>query len=346
MRVAITFTQNIRDRAYHRAVRTVVESLIIGFIVLAATPYPSTSLASDAGAVRRIGFLASENPPDHVPFAAAFRKGLAEGGYIEGKNVIVERRYSVRDASPIPGLVAELMRLRAEVLVTDSTRAALAVRETTSTIPIVTISGDPLGAGLVASLGRPGGNVTAISTFGPGPAGKRLALLKEAVPTIRQVGMVWNPQNPTGHMQVKETRTAATHLGVGLQLVPIQPGDDVDRALAALPSVDAIIITEDPLLDGLRPRIGRFALRKRLPAVCSYRNPGDESCLLWYGPNILALYPRLGVYAAKILSGDNVSDLPVEQPMIFSLVINSRKAKALGLAVPQSLLAIADEVIH
>jgi putative ABC transport system substrate-binding protein len=314
-------------------------------IPLALAVNVQSSLA-DVGTVHRIGYLsfatAAEDELLHVPFA----KGLAEGGYIEGKNLVVERRFVPNDPSRIPGMLAELIALRVEVLVTVSTVASVAAKNTTSTVPIVAVSGDPVGAGLVTNLGRPGGNVTALTTLARGLAGKRLALLREIAPRTRQVAVVWNPDNHSARLQVTEVRAAATELGLRLHLVPIQRRDGVDRMLASFPRVDAIVLAEDPVIDLEQTRIGTFAIQNRLPMVCSYRLPDDDSCLLWYGPDLLAIVQRAGVYAGRILAGSKPGDLPVEQPTRFLLSINARTASALGIAIPPSLLAIADNVIR
>jgi putative tryptophan/tyrosine transport system substrate-binding protein len=318
-------------------------------MLLAATAFVAATCApvyADTGPARRIGVLTTDTPRDHAPFAAAFRKGLAEGGYLEGKNVVVERRFALEGLPSIQAQLVDLLSLRVEVLVTDSTPQALAAREATRTLPIVTISGDPVAAGLVNSLGHPGGNITAVSTLGPGPAGKRLALLKELSPGIRRVGMFWVPDNPSSRSQVDETRAAATQLDVALQLIPLRRRDDIEQALASLTSVDAIIIAEDPLLDAVRPQIGKHAAHTRMPVVCNYRTPADESCLLWYGPDLIILYRRLGAYTARVLSGTKPADLPVEQPSIFSLVVNARAAKHMGITIPSSILEIAEEIIR
>jgi putative ABC transport system substrate-binding protein len=313
---------------------------------LAFTVAIGANALADPGTPRRIGFITTDTPSDHAPFAAAFRRGLADGGYVDGKNVIVARRYAFRGHASIKTQISELISLRVEVLVTDSTPQALAARDATRSIPIITISGDPVAAGLVKSLAHPGGNITAISTLGPGPAGKRLALLKELTPGIRRVGMFWVPDNPSSRSQVEETRIAAAQLNISLQLIPIQRREAIDATLASLAPMDALVIAEDPLLDAVRPQIGNYGVQKHLPVICNYRTPGDESCLLWYGPNLIAIYQRLGVYAARVLDGTQPADLPVEQPSTFSLVVNAKTAKALGVTIPPSVLEIAEEVIR
>jgi putative ABC transport system substrate-binding protein len=318
----------------------------VAFLVLALIFGLRFAFATDAGAVHRIGFLTRDAPAIHGPYAAAFGKGLAEGGYIEGRNVIVERRFTEFDPGAIQRLLAELMRLEVEVLVMDSTPAALAAKDATRTIPIVTLSGDPVAAGLVASLGRPGGNVTALTTMGPGIVGKRLALLKEIAPRTHRVGVLWNPDNQSGRLHLEGARAVAADLGLELHLVSVRRREDIDRVLGALAHVDAIMMAEDALVEALLPRVGTFAIQNRLPVLCSYRVPGDSSCLLWYGPDIFAMYQQLGLYTARVLDGSKPAELPVEQPTKLSFVINAKTARALGIAIPQSLQVMADDVIR
>jgi putative ABC transport system substrate-binding protein len=332
------------SRLRNPSVRRFVERLAFGFIALVLTGEAFSSSQAGAGTVRRIGYITTDPPAKHAPFDAAFRKGLAEGGYTEGKNVMIDRRYGSPGA--IESHVRDLIHLGVEVLVTDSTPNAVAAKEATQTLPIITISGDPVSAGLVASLRHPGGNVTAVSTLASGLASKRLTLLKELAPDTRRVAVFWVPHNPAHQFQIEETRAAAAHLGLSMQLIAVPGRDAIDRALASLTSVDALVVLEDTVLDFARPQVGRYALQKRLPFVCSYRNPDDESCLLWYGPNLIGLYERLGIYAARVLNGGTPAEIPVEQPTTFSLIINAKAAKALGIRVPASIMAITDEVLR
>jgi putative ABC transport system substrate-binding protein len=341
--IRMAFGQTRRDASWSLAT-TSVEQLAIGVVTLVITLVVSSSLAADPPSVRRIGYITIDPPREHGPMASAFSKGLAEGGYIEGKDVIVERRFGTPGVTQ--ALIADLMALKVEVLVADSTPAALAAMSATRTIPIIALSGDPVAAGLVASLPHPGGNVTGVSTLGSGLASKRLALLKEMAPSIRRVALLWAPHNRAHQFQIDETRKTAAQLGIVLQLVPVPRRDTVDQVLASIASVDAIIVLSDSVLDFIRPQIGRFALQKRLPVGCTWRVPDDENCLIWYGPSILRLHQRLGVYAARILSGAKPADLPVEQPTTFALVLNAKMAKAFGIPIPESLLVAADDVVR
>jgi putative ABC transport system substrate-binding protein len=296
---------------------------------------------------RQIGYLSLEGAATHAPYAAAFRQGLRESGYIEGQSIAIEWRYSGNDPSRLAGLVAELIRLRVDVLVADGTQAALAAKRATGTIPIVVIgASDLVGAGLVASLARPGGNVTGLALMSPDLVGKRLQLLKEVAPRTRRVAVLINPDNPACELQLKAAREAAPALGLELFPVAVRQVQDIDHAFSALGRrVDAVLVTDDVLLDSNRPRIGKAAAGSRLVSICGYPVPGD-TCLMWYGPDLVALFPRAAGLVDRILKGAKPADLPVEQPTTFRLSINLKTAKALGLTVPQSILLRADEVIR
>jgi putative ABC transport system substrate-binding protein len=269
-------------------------------VALALTVNVNLALAADAGAVRRVGFLTIDTPAMHANYATAFAKGLAEGGYIEGKNVIIERRFAANDLRAFPSLLADLIGLNVEVLAADATPPALAAKQATRSIPIVAISGDPVGTGLVESLSHPGGNVTALASMGPNIIGKRLAFLKEIVPNATRVALLWNAGNPNSRIQLEEAQAPAAHLGLRLYPASLQRRDEIDRVLASLPRVDAIVLTDDAVFDSVLPRIQKVAVQNRLPLICYYKIPDDDSCLLWYGPDLVAIYQRLGVYAARI----------------------------------------------
>jgi putative ABC transport system substrate-binding protein len=319
--------------------------LLKTLIVLALTVSGNLSLAADAGKIRRVGFLTIDTPAMHAKYSAAFARGMAEGGYVEGRNLIIERKFAGNDLNTLPGLMAELIALNVEVLAADATPPALAAKQATQTIPIVAISGDPVGAGLVKSLSNPGGNVTALATMGPDIIGKRLAFLKEIVPHASRVALLWNAGNPVSRIQVEEARPTAAKLGLRLYLASVQHREEIDGMLASLPRVDAIVLTDDAVFDSVLSRIQAFAAQKRLPLICYYRIPNDNSCMLWYGPDIVAVYRRLGVYAARMLGGSRPADLPVEQPTTYELVVNLNTAKGLGVTIPQSILLQANEII-
>ena len=318
---------------------------ILGICVLAAA---LPMHAAQPAAARRIGYLTLEGAATHAPLAAAFRQGLRERGYIEGQNIAIEWRFAGNDPSRLASLSAELVRLRVEVLVADGTQAALAAKRATSTIPIViTASSDLVAAGLVASLARPGGNVTGLALISPDLVGKRLALLKDVAPRTRHVAVLLNPDNPACEHQLRAAKAAAPALGLELYPVPVRQVPEIDHAFSPLVGrVDAVLVTYDVLLDSNRPRIGTAAVRSRLVSICGYPVPGDTACLMWYGPDLVALFPRAARLVDLILKGANPADLPVEQPATFRLSINLKTAKALALTIPQSILVRADEAIQ
>jgi putative ABC transport system substrate-binding protein len=297
--------------------------------------------------VRRIGYVTLDSAAVHAPFAEAFRLALAESGLDEGQTISIEWRYAAYDPRALPGLVAELLGLRIELLVADGTQAAIAAKRATRTTPIVAASGDLVRAGLVASLARPGANVTGLTVMSTVLVGKRLELLKEMAPSIRRVAVLVNPENPSCEFQHKDALSAASRLGLQLQRVSIRRPEDIESILSsASRRVDALLITDDYVLDGFRTRIGAFALRHRLPWICGYPMPEDRTCLMLYGPDLRNMYHRAASYVAQILDGRQPADFPVEQPTKFVLSINSKTATALGIVIPQSLLIAADEVVR
>jgi putative tryptophan/tyrosine transport system substrate-binding protein len=246
-------------------------------------------------------------------------------------------------------VAAELVRLNVDVIMAPGTLAPLALKRATTTIPIVmTAAGDPLGSGLVATLARPGGNITGMSLMAPDLGGKRLELLMELLPQLSRVGILWNATNPYSALVFKETRSAAQALRIEHQSVEVRNPDDFDSALATAKQqrVSALITVEDPLTVGQRKRIADFAASNRLPAMYGLKEFVNAGGLIAYGANLADLYRRAAGYVDKILKGAKAADLPIEQPTKFELVINLKAAKALGLDVPPSLLARADEVIE
>ncbi len=277
------------------------------------------------------------------------RDALRELGYVEGKNLTFERRFAEDRLDRLPGLAAELVSLKVDVIMAAGTLAPLAAKRATSTIPIVMMAaGDPVGSGLVASLAHPGGNVTGMSLMAPDLGGKRLELLKELLPGISRVAVLWNAANPYSALVFKETVGAARTLGVELQSLEIREPPDIDGALEAATGqhADALITVEDPLTIDLRKKIAEFAADHRLPTISGLRVFADSGFLMSYGADLADIIRRSAVYVDKILKGAKPSDLPVEQPTKFELVINLKTAKSLGLTIPSILLARADEVIE
>jgi putative ABC transport system substrate-binding protein len=313
----------------------------------AAAAWPLATLAQQTRKYTIGHFTAGSAPPPEL--WTVFVEALQDVGLVEGTNVTFERRYAENRLDRLPELAAELVHLNVDVIVTGGTLAPLAVKRATSTIPVVMMSaGDPLGSGLVTSLARPGGNITGLSLMAPDLGAKRLELLRELLPHVYRVGILWNAANPYSALVFKETESAAQILHIQLQSIEVRSPDDFDSALEAATqqSMDALITVEDPLTFSHRKRIADFAASNRLPAIHGIKEFVDAGGLIAYGTSQAGLYRRGAGYVEKILKGARPADLPVQQPTKFELVINLKTAKALGLDVPATLLARADEVIE
>ena len=314
---------------------------------LAAKAQPSTKVA-------RIGYL--EFAPADLPVAQvmldAFRQGMRERGYIEGQTFVIEYRASAGKVERLPDLVAELVRLEVNVIVASATPAALAAKQATTTIPIVSaVMADPVGDGLVASLARPGGNITGLTFLAPALVAKRLQLLKETVPRVSHVSALLHPGvygKQTMRDMLKEAEVAAQTLGVQLQLLEARSPNDFDRAFSAIVknSAGALIVFPSPMFYGAHKRLVDLAAKHRLPAIYAFQEAVASGGLMSYGTSIPDLSRRAATYVDKILKGAKPADLPVEQPTKFELVINLKTAKALGLTIPPSVLQRADEVVQ
>ena len=311
---------------------------------------PLAAYAQQTGRVYSIGFLtAGASGVANTPGLPAFVNGLRQLGWIEGKNIVIEYRYAENRLNRLPELAAELVRLNVDVIVAAGTLAPLAAKHATSTIPIVmTSAGDPLGTGLVASLAQPGGNVTGVSLMAPDLSAKRLELLKEIIPELARVAVIWNAANPYPALVFKETEKAARQLKIEVQSLEVRVPDDMNSALEATvqKKANALITVEDPLTQNLRKQIADFAIRNRLAAMSGLREYVDDGGLLSYGTDLADLYRRAAGYLDKIFKGAKPSDLPIEQPTKFELVINLKTAKALSLTIPPGMIAIADAVIE
>jgi putative ABC transport system substrate-binding protein len=315
---------------------------------------PLAAQAQQAKKIPRIGILLTVSPelPLSRALLDAFRRGLREHGYVEGQNIAIEYRSAQGRVDRFPALAAELARVKVDVIVTGATPAALAAKQVTTSIPIVAgVMADPVGDGLVASLARPGGNVTGLTFLAPGLVAKRLQLLKEAVPRVSRVAALWHPGSFGEHTMretLNETEGAAQTLGVQLQLLEANSPSDFDKAFSAMTRnrASALIVFPSPMFYNEHRRLVDLAAKHRLPAVYAFREAVDAGGLMAYGANIPELFGRAATYVDKILNGAKPGDLPVEQPTKFELVINMKTAKALGLTIPQSLLLRADEVIQ
>jgi putative tryptophan/tyrosine transport system substrate-binding protein len=318
----------------------------------AAAVWPFVARAQQVGKRYTIGIFSAGVGPENAQNAAnwdAFFDGLRELGWIEGKNIAFERRYAENRVERLPVLAAELARLNVDVIVGVGTLAPLAAKQATSTIPIVmAAAGDPVGSGLVASLSRPGGNVTGMSLMAPDLGGKRLELLKELLPRLARVAVLWNAANPYPALVFKETQAAGRTLGVEIQSLEVRSPDDLDRAFEAArrQHPDALVSVEDPFTGTYRKSIADFAIAQRLPSLYGLREDVVAGGLISYGAHLTDLWRRAAGYVDKILRGAKPADLPVQQPTKFELVINLKTAKVLGIEVPATLLARADEVIE
>jgi ABC-type uncharacterized transport system substrate-binding protein len=313
----------------------------------AAVGWPLAARAQPAEKTYTIGILsAGEVLPT---LYSAFVDALRELGWIEGKNVVFERRYAENRIERLPELAADLVRLKVDVVAAAGTLAPLAAKQATTTIPIVmTAAGDPLGSGLVASLARPGGNVTGMSLMAPDLGGKRLELLKEVLPQLTRVAVLWNAANPYSALVFKETQAAAHTLGIEVQSLEVRGPGDFDGTIktANRQHPEALITVEDPLTVFHRKLIVDFASAQQLPSLHGVREFVAVGGLISYGASLSDLFRRAAYFVDKIFKGAKPADLPVQQPTTFELAINLKTAKALGLTVPPTLLARADEVIE
>ena len=325
----------------------------LGVLCGAAAAWPLAARAP-AAKVARIGYLltgALEAPETRVN-RNVFRQGLNELGYIEGRNIVIEYRSADGKIERLPALATELIGLKVDLIVALATPAGRAAQQATTTIPVVvTAMGDPVRDGLVASLARPGGNITGTTFLGPELVPKRLALLRELLPTISRVAVLWHPgafSEPTTREMLNEVAEAASALGLQLQLVEVRSADEVDHAFTTMVGARAEALFQFPstMLFNERRRIVDLAARHRLPAMFNAREFVQLGGLISYGANLAELNRRSAAYVDKILKGAQPSDLPVEQPTKFDLFINLKTAKALGLTVPDRLLVGADEVIE
>jgi putative ABC transport system substrate-binding protein len=293
----------------------------------------------------RIGFLG--DVPSFID--EAFRQGLRELGYVEGQNIAIEHRAPDWKYERLPALAAELVRLKVDVIVAASPPATKAAQQATSTIPIVfTVSGDPVAEGFVASLARPGGNLTGLATISPELVGKQLEMLKAVAPKVSRVAVLQNPDQPSHARAVQLAEEPARAHGVQLQVVKARTPSEIDAALAAMRSQRAggLLVMRDAVFRAQRAQIVGLAAKSRLPAVYGLREEAEAGGLMAYGSSVPQLFRRAATYVDKILKGAKPADLPVEQPTKFELVINMKTAKRLGLTVPQSLLLQADLVIE
>jgi len=299
----------------------------------------------------RVGYLSPGSPSDPARLRRfeAFRQGLRELGYVEGQNITIESRWAEGNYDRYPALAADLVRGKANVIVAVGGAATQAVQQATRTIPIVmSVVLDPVGSRLVTSLARPEGNITGVSLMAPDIVGKQLQVLKEMVPRVSRVALLWNPANPGSAPQLREAEAAARALKVQLQVLEARDSREIDDALAAMTRerAGALVILADAIFTNHRKQIAELAMKRHLPSVYGVREYADAGGLMDYSADSLHLEARAAIYVDKILKGAKPADLPIEQPSKFALVVNLKTAKALGLTVPPSLLQRADRVIE
>jgi putative tryptophan/tyrosine transport system substrate-binding protein len=312
-----------------------------------AAAWPLVARAQQAGKLPVIGYLASTLATESQQ-VIAFTQRLREVGWIEGRSVTIEYRWSEGRSERYADILAEFIRLKVDLILTRGTEAALAAKRATSSIPILAaVVGDPVGTGLVASLSRPGGNITALSVVSPNLASKRLELFREAVGGFRRMAILFNETNPVTFAEAREVGANAVALGIEVVTLGIRRGEEIAQAFDGLKArADALYIVAEPVILANIVRVNTLALGERLPTIYIARDYVQTGGLMSYGPNNPALYRRAAEIADKILRGTNPADIPVEQPTKFELVVNLTTARALGLTIPETILALADEVIQ
>ena len=298
--------------------------------------------------IRRIGVLSGTSASDNTGRIEAFGQGLRDLGYFEGKNIAIEYRWAEGKIERLPALAAELLRLQVAIIVTAGTAAAKTAKQATTEIPIVVGgAGDLVGEGIVASLARPGGNITGLTAISPDLSGKRLATLKESISKVTRFAVIWH-RNPNDEREVKETEIAAQAMHLQLQSLPVQSPDEFQNAYTAMKKerAEALILIQGPFLSAHRKQLFELAVKNRLPAICDDPIWAEDGCLMSYGPDRRDMFRRAAVYVDKIFKGAKPADLPVEQPVKFEFIINLKTAKQIGLTIPQNVLARADKVIR
>jgi putative ABC transport system substrate-binding protein len=321
-------------------------------LLIALGTYPLTAplslFAQQPAAMRRIGFLGPTSAAGIATRLEGLRAGLREQGFVEGENLVIEFRWAEGNYERLPILAAELARLKVEVIVTHTTPGSRAAKQATSTIPIVTATvGDPVGSGLIATLARPGGNLTGLSIVSPEITAKRLELIRETLPRIRRVALFYNADNSGSKADANATAATASALKVEVQHFGVKARDEFENAFAAMVKrrIDAVVIPDDPLVVANAALIARLAAKHRLPSI-GPTELTEAGGLMVYGVNFPAMFQRSAIFVSKILKGAKPGDLPVEQPTKFEMIVNMKTAKALGIKIPNSILVRAERVIE
>jgi putative ABC transport system substrate-binding protein len=328
--------------------RSFAFALVVLAAYLGSSGLPSRAEAQQPATPRRIGVLLAIFLPESKE-AQAFREGLRDAGYSEGRDVVIEWRSANGDYARVPELAADLVQRKVDVIVVQSTPAAQAVKRATSTIPIViSIVSDPVGSGLVASLAHPGGNITGLSTMATELSAKRLQLLKEAIPRLARVAVLWNPDTPTYIKAIEDLKAVAPSLSIELSFVSVRTPEEIGPAFSAVSRAraEALYIIPDAFFFAHRKTLLKLGSKAQLPVIYGERHFADAGALMSYGPNVADMFRQSAGYVDKILKGAKPGDLPIEQPTRFELVVNLKTAKALRLTIPESILVRADEVIR
>jgi putative ABC transport system substrate-binding protein len=322
----------------------------IGFIIaLGILLGPLAAQAQQTGTVYRIGFLGNSTAALEANLVAPFREGLRDLGYVEGRNVLIEYRWAEGKYDRFPALIGELLALKVAVIVTAGTPATLAVKKATTSVPLVmTAVGDPVGTGIVPSLSHPGGNITGLTAISTEMDAKRLELLREVVPSVSYIALLWNAASPLQVLAEKQVQAAAQVLRMRVLSLGVKTEEEIKSALAVMARErpDALLVLADRLLLHHRALIMDFATRHRLPGVHAYRELVEAGGLMSFGPSYADMHKRAAYFVDRILKGAKPGDLPVERPRTFELVINLKVAKALGLTIPQSVLLRGTEIIQ
>jgi ABC-type uncharacterized transport system substrate-binding protein len=314
----------------------------------AATAWPLAARAQRSGKVYRIGFLGVTSQAEYGRLVDPLRAGLRQVGYEEGKHIVIEYRWAEGRYDRLPELAAELVKLNVDVIVTHSTPGSRAAKQATSTVPIVVAAvGDPVDAGLVASLARPGGNLTGLDIFLPEVCAKRVELIREAIPTLIRAAILVNPANPSHLIALSAIQRTASALGLELVPTEVKARDDIAAAITSVATrpASALVAIEDPLIISNVRQIASFALQNRLPLI-GFKPHAEAGALMEYGADVRELFYRSAAFVDKILKGTPPADLPIERAVKFELIVNLKTAKTLGVTVPLTLIASADEVIE
>jgi putative ABC transport system substrate-binding protein len=326
--------------------KAAVPSILVAVVLLAVA---AIAEAQQPKKVPRIGYLGATSRSTNPARIEAFRQGLRELGYVEGKNIVIEHRHAEGKLDRLPTLASELVRLKVDVVLTGGPAATRSAKQATATIPIVmAYDDDPIGSGFVASLARPGGNITGLATLAPEISGKQLELLKEIAPKLSRVAVLGNATQPGSPQALREINVAADAFGVQLQYLEIQAPKDIETAfqVASKGRADAVLLMASPITFSQRRQVVDLAVKSRLPTIYGRPEYVEDGGLVFYGPSYTDLFRRAATYVDKILKGAKPADLPIEQPKKFEFIINLKAAKLIGLTIPPNVLVRADKVIR